>query len=270
MILYPPCKINLGLHIKYKREDGYHEIDSVFYPVQWLDAIEIEKNQKGIHSSFSGLIIPGDSKDNLIEKVFNIIATDHNLPGLKYHLHKNIPMGAGLGGGSADAAYAINLIDIVYQLDLCFEDKMKYASMIGSDVNFFLFNSACRCKGRGELVEPIEELSLSGTYIVLINPGIHIGTSIAYTNVHKENRDLDIQKMINSPIEEWNNFVKNDFEVSVFNEYPEIEEIKNNLYKNGASYASMSGSGSTVFGLFKEKPHLDLTQYKSTYQGILK
>lgn len=268
MIVYTPVKINLGLNIRYKREDGYHEIDSVFYPVKWFDALEIEKiDKEGIYSSFSGLAIPGKKEDNLIEKAINLISGDFNISGVQYHLDKSIPMGAGLGGGSSNAASTIKLVDSIFNLKMTFEQQMSYAAKLGSDINFFLYDQACRCSGRGEIVKPIS-LSLKGKYIYIINPSIHVSTSDAFSEVKKEDKLLDVDRMIQTEVKEWRCFVKNDFESSVFKKYPEIESIKSLFYDCGAEYASMTGSGSSVYGIFNQPVDIN-HNYDSYFFGIL-
>lgn len=267
MITYPNTKINLGLHVRFKREDGFHEIDSVFYPVQWCDALEVCRADNGIKSSFSGLKIGGDSKDNLIEKAFNLIAVDHRLSGITYHLDKKIPMGAGLGGGSSDAAFAIEMINECFDLNLDPKELNHYAAQLGSDINFFLENKPARCSGRGEIVIPID-FSLKGMFIALINPNIHISTKEAYSGVYKEDRLIDLDRMKKEGAHSWKEFLVNDFEQSVFKVAPEIKDLKESLYNQGAVYASMTGSGSTVYGLFEVKPDIK-TPYEQFWVGRL-
>lgn len=267
MITYPNTKINLGLHVRFKREDGFHEIDSVFYPVQWCDALEICKADSGVSSSFSGLKIGGESKDNLIEKAFHLMALDHNLSGMTYHLDKKIPMGAGIGGGSSDAAFAIQMINECFDLNLKSKELNHYAAQLGSDINFFLENKPARCFGRGELVEPID-FSLKGMYIALINPNIHISTKDAYSDVYKEDRLIDFDRMKKEGVHSWKEFLVNDFEHSVFKIAPEIKGLKESLYNQGAIYASMTGSGSTVYGLFETRPDIK-TSYDQLWVGEL-
>ncbi|SNS03787.1 4-diphosphocytidyl-2-C-methyl-D-erythritol kinase [Belliella buryatensis] len=252
MISFPNAKINLGLHITAKRKDGYHDIETCMVPIPLYDALEIILDKKTIFTS-TGLPIPGSDKDNLIMKALKLFRKDFNeLPHINIHLHKNIPMGAGLGGGSADAAFALKLMNNLFDLHL--EDWFleDYAAQLGSDCPFFIENTPKIATGRGEILEPID-LDLKGTYLLLINPQIHIGTKEAYAGVTPTAPAVDLKAALTDR-SRWKDELINDFEASVFPRYPEIDSIKSQLYEMGAFYAAMSGSGSTVFGLFEEKP----------------
>lgn len=252
MISFPNAKINLGLHITSKRKDGFHEIETCMVPIPLYDALEIIVDKKGGWES-SGIPIPGEPKDNLILKAQQLLRKDfQGLPNLKIHLHKNIPMGAGLGGGSADGAFALKLMNNLYDLHL--EDFFleEYAAQLGSDCPFFIENTSKIATGRGEILE-LFDISLKGTYLVLINPGIHIGTKEAYAGVTPQAPKAKLKDVL-ADRSRWKTELINDFEASIFQNHQELAEIKSQLYNAGAFYAAMSGSGSTMFGLFDEKP----------------
>lgn len=261
MLSFPNCKINLGLHITSKRQDGYHDIESVFYPVNWCDALEIienkEQNQPPFIFSQTGHAIAGDLKHNIIYKAWELITSQKKIPALKVHLHKNIPMGAGLGGGSSDAACFINLINTQFNLGYTTEQKQELASQLGSDCAFFITSESLLATGRGNEFSKIS-VNLSPYYILLVNPGIHSGTKEAYDGVTPKMPQHDLRSIIeNEPVKRWKDLLVNDFEASVFKKYPQIQQLKNDLYHNGALYACMSGSGSTVFGIFDQLPSLN-------------
>lgn len=252
MISFPNAKINLGLHITSKRKDGYHEIETCLVPIPLFDALEMIVDKKPTWSS-SGLRIPGDPKDNLILKAEKLIKKDfQGLPNLSIHLHKNIPMGAGLGGGSADGAFALKLMNNLFDLHLDDFFLEEYAAELGSDCPFFVENTPKIARGRGEILEPID-LSLKGSYLVLINPGIHVGTKEAYAGVTPGPPKVKLEEVL-ADRSRWKAELVNDFESSIFKNHPEIAEIKEKMYSAGAYYAAMSGSGSSVFGLFDYQP----------------
>lgn len=252
MISFPNAKINLGLQITSKRKDGYHDIETCMVPIPLFDALEMILDKKSTWNS-SGLEIPGDSKDNLILKAEKLLRKDFpDLPNLNIHLHKNIPMGAGLGGGSADGAFALKLMNNLFDLHLDDFFLEEYAAQLGSDCPFFIENTPKIARGRGEILEPID-LSLQGTYIVLINPGIHIGTKEAYAGVTPAVPKVNLAEVLQNR-NRWKAELVNDFELSIFKNHPEIEAIKSKMYSAGAFYSAMSGSGSSVFGLFDMQP----------------
>jgi 4-diphosphocytidyl-2-C-methyl-D-erythritol kinase len=257
MVIFPHCKINLGLNIIEKRSDGFHNIESAFFPVKMMDALEIV-NSNNLKTSFasSGIDIPSDGKSNLCLRAYNFIKNDFDIPNVKIHLHKNIPIGAGLGGGSSDAAFTLRLLNDLFSLKISTEKLMEYAADLGSDCAFFIQDKPMLASARGEVLNSIK-IDLKGYYILLIIPPIHISTAFAYSNVEPGKPDKQIAEITKKPIEEWRFELKNDFETSVFNEYPSIKIIKQSLYDNGAVYASMSGSGSVVYGIFKKKPEFD-------------
>ncbi len=253
MVSFPNCKINLGLHIVGKREDGFHNLETVFYPVPFKDALElITSTDKDIEFTVTGLAVEGNAADNLCVKAYHLLKKDFpEVPAVKIHLHKAIPLGAGLGGGSADAAFMLKLLNEKFHLNLSTAQLLKYALQLGSDCPFFIINKPCFATGRGEVLEEIT-LDLSAYKIVLINPGIHINTGWAFTNNTPALPEKSIKKIIQQPVDTWKDELKNDFETAVFIAHPAVKAIKEALYAQGAIYASMSGSGSTVFGIFKQ------------------
>jgi 4-diphosphocytidyl-2-C-methyl-D-erythritol kinase len=290
MIVFPNCKINLGLHILNKREDGYHNLETVFYPVQLRDALEVVRRDDGrqttddktlsepvphkagvegaagviersrdndITFSSTGLPIAGDETNNLCIKAYHLLKKDFPaLPPVQMHLHKAIPMGAGLGGGSADGAFALKLLNDKFQLGLSTQQLIDYSMQLGSDCPFFIVNKPCYATGRGEILETVE-LDLSAYHFAIVNPGIHVNTGWAFSQLALTNVDRpDMKAIIQQPIETWKDQLINDFEEPVSKAHPEIAAIKQQLYDAGAVYASMTGSGSTVFGLFEKEPKL--------------
>jgi 4-diphosphocytidyl-2-C-methyl-D-erythritol kinase len=257
MISFPNAKINLGLHITSKRKDGYHEIETCMVPIPLYDALEMVLGKKPSWNS-TGLPIPGDPKDNLILKAEKLLKKDfHGLPNLAIHLHKNIPMGAGLGGGSADGAFALKLMNNLFDIHLDDFFLEEYAAQLGSDCPFFIQNTPKIARGRGEILEPVT-LSLTGNYLVLVNPGIHVGTKEAYAGVQPDSPKVKLEEVL-ADKSRWKADLVNDFEPSIFKNHPAIAAIKEKMYSAGAFYAAMSGSGSSVFGLFEEKPNQQLT-----------
>lgn len=252
MIVFPNAKLNLGLNIIRKRNDGFHDLETVFYPLPLYDALEINRNSSTNNVSFtsSGNIIDTTSENNICYKAYQLLKKDFpTLPPVAIHLHKNIPAGAGLGGGSSDGAFTLNLLNKKFNLGISREKLFDYALQLGSDCPFFILNKPCIAKGRGEILKEIS-LDISAYKIVIINPGIHISTAKAFQNISPSQNDTVVENIIFKPVTEWKNLLVNDFERTVFNECPEIGKIKDTLYNQGALYASMSGSGSTVYALF--------------------
>lgn len=253
MINFPNAKINLGLRILSKRKDGYHDIETCMVPVPLFDALEMIPSQKKLQWTSTGLPIPGKPEENLVLKAFQLLKKD--FPAISFpsiHLHKNIPMGAGLGGGSADAAFALTLMNQLYELYLDDFFLEEYAAQLGSDCAFFIENTPKIARGRGEILEPVS-VDLKDCHLLLINPGIHIGTKEAYAGVTPAPSEVKLAEVL-ADKSRWKDELVNDFETSIFPNHPEIAEIKNKLYEAGAFYAAMSGSGSSVFGLFDNKP----------------
>ncbi|MEY4877053.1 MAG: 4-diphosphocytidyl-2-C-methyl-D-erythritol kinase [Bacteroidota bacterium] len=259
MIIFPNAKVNFGLNIISKRADGFHNIQSVFVPVKVEDALEfIPAN--ALQFSTSGLPIPGNTNDNLIIKAYHLIKSNYNIPFLKIHLHKVIPMGAGLGGGSADAVFFIKSVNNYFELKMNADEMLQIASSLGSDCAFFITNKISFATEKGENLEPFT-LDLSGYKICVIHPKIHVNTAWAYSKIKPLTPNKSIKEILKQPIETWKNELINDFEKPVFEKHPEIQNLKNEFYKHGALYASMSGSGSAVFGIFKnEIPTLTFQQ----------
>lgn len=256
MILFPNCKINLGLYITSKRYDGYHNLETVFYPVPIIDALEViedkNPNPGGIQFSTSGLEIGGDFSNNLCVKAYYLLKKDFpGLPPVQMHLHKSIPMGAGLGGGSSDGAFTLLLLNQKFNMGLSESSLVEYALELGSDCPFFIVNKPCAAKGRGEILQVID-LDLKGYTLVLINPGIHISTREAFRSITPIQPAMDLISVVSEPVESWKESLQNDFEQGIFTIHPVLAEIKSALYHAGAIYAAMSGSGSTLYGLFKD------------------
>lgn len=249
MIAFPPCKINLGLHVVSKRADGYHNLVTCFYPVPWCDVLEIIPANELLFTS-SGLPVPGDEKQNLCIKAYHLLKKDFHIKPVRMHLHKIIPVGAGLGGGSSDGAWTLRLLNTIFELGLTEFQLRIYASGLGSDCSFFIGDDPLIGKGRGEQLSKTS-VSLQNNFLVLVKPELHISTAEAYSGVTPKLPDADLQRVLEqTPIDQWKEIVKNDFEDSVFKKFPAIAKIKAVLYANGARYASMSGSGSAVFGIF--------------------
>ncbi|WP_321371544.1 4-(cytidine 5'-diphospho)-2-C-methyl-D-erythritol kinase [uncultured Draconibacterium sp.] len=252
MITFPNAKINIGLNVVEKRPDGYHNLETIFYPVKLSDALEVIEAEETTFSS-SGIELDATAKNNLVYKAYTLLARDFDLPPVKMHLHKVIPFGAGLGGGSADAAFALKMLSDYFNLDLATTILEDYAAGIGADCPFFIQNRPTFAHGIGDQFKPVN-LDLSAYEIVIVKPPFSVSTPQAYQNITPAKPDFNLLEIEKLPIEDWKALVKNDFEKSVFPQFPEIENLKNNLYEAGAVYASMSGSGSAVFGIFRHSP----------------
>lgn len=255
MISFPNAKINLGLYVLSKRDDGFHSIETCFYPIAWCDILEIIPSETLVFSS-SGNAIPGNEESNLCLKTAASLTSSHSIPPVHIHLHKNIPIGAGLGGGSSDAAFTCTTLNTLFHLNLNQQQMENIVRPLGSDCAFFIQNKAVIAHEKGDIFSNPDCIDLSGYWIYLIHPGIHVSTKDAYNGVVPMANRKPVYNILQQPIETWKNELVNDFETSVFRQFPAIENVKNKLYENGAIYAAMSGSGSTVFGLFKEKPEI--------------
>lgn len=259
MVLFPNAKINLGLNIIRKRPDGYHDLETVFYPIAIHDALEVIENENAkedVRISLSGISLNGKIEDNLCFKAYRLLKRDFpQLPVVMIHLHKNVPVGSGLGGGSADGAFTLKLLTKKFDLKLSTDQLTDYALQLGSDCPFFIINKPCFATGRGEFLEPVS-VDLSVYKHVVINPGIHVSTTEAFSLLTPTLGSKSIKEIIQQPIETWRAELKNGFEDLVFKKYPEIETIKSKLYESGAIYASMTGTGSTVYGLFRKETEL--------------
>lgn len=253
MISFPNCKINLGLQITGKRSDGFHNLETVFYPVSLQDALELQHqtvNAAGTEFTCTGLPVAGDLADNLCLKAWELLKKDFpGLPAVKIHLHKAIPMGAGLGGGSANASFILKMLNEKFRLNLSTGQLISYALQLGSDCPFFIINKPCFATGRGEVLAEIST-DLSAYSIILVNPGIHINTGWAFTQITPALPAKSVKEIVLQPVDTWKAELINDFEAPVSVAHPAVKAIKDTLYANGAIYAAMSGSGSTVFGIF--------------------
>lgn len=252
MIEFPNAKINIGLNITERRPDGFHNLETVFCPVGWCDALEFVVDKK-VQFSSSGLLIVGDPESNLVMKAYRLLQKDFSLPPLKIHLHKAIPFGAGLGGGSSDAAFMLSMLNKQFGLNLSGKELEVYAAQLGSDCAFFIRDMPVFASGKGEIMEPVQP-ALNGLFILLVKPPVEVSTAKAFQWVVPEKSGNSLKTLIQLPVQEWKDQVVNQFEGSVFKQYPQIGELKKRLYDLGAIYASMSGSGSSVFGLFHELP----------------
>src|SRR6187399_1690125 len=251
MVSFPNCKINLGLNIVNKRNDGYHDIETIFFPIHLKDALELVEKEK-LEFSTSGSLIEGEPKENLCIKAYNLLKKDFpELPTVQMYLHKAIPTGAGLGGGSADGAFTLKLLNKKFELSLSEKQLINYSLQLGSDCPFFILNKPCFATGRGEILEQTE-LDLSEYKFLIVRPPIHISTAWAFSTIKPFKPVKLIKQIIQQPIATWKAELINDFEKPVFENHPEIKKIKDKLYDEGAIYASMSGSGSAVYGIFKK------------------
>lgn len=259
MIVFPPCKINIGLHITGKRPDGYHDLESIFFPVPLTDALEvIETNgvPPGSHMfSSSGLNVPGDPESNLVIKALRLVQARYTLPSLAVHLHKVIPTGAGLGGGSSDGVMMLHLLNRKFLLGMSTAELMEHAVQLGSDCPFFVESTPAYVTGRGEHLESIE-LNLAGCWLLLIHPGIHISTAEAFGMIQPKTLSGLLKDYVRLPVEQWKGHIFNDFEQPLVERHPLVGQLRDSLYEAGAMYAAMSGSGSAVYGLFREEPEL--------------
>jgi 4-diphosphocytidyl-2-C-methyl-D-erythritol kinase len=264
MVGFPHAKINLGLYLTAKRSDGYHELVSCFYPVAWEEALEIIPSSSFSFSS-SGLDIPGDAASNLVVKAYELMQKKYQVPPSSIHLHKAIPMGAGLGGGSADAAEALIVLNQLYGLSLSKKELLELSAQLGSDCSFFIYNTPCIATSRGEKLAPIE-LSLKGFKLLLVHPSIHISTQQAYAGVSPKPITIDLKEVLKGLPSSWKEKLYNQFEEHLFVQFPEVAQIKEKLYASGAEYASMSGSGSAVFGIFKEGTDVEKIEWPERYR----
>lgn len=248
MISFPNAKINIGLNITEKRNDGYHNIESCFYPIPWNDILEIIPSKELSFNSY-GISIPGDSKNNLCLKAYNLIKEDYDIPPVAIHLHKTIPIGAGLGGGSADASFTLKSLNKLFNLNLSQNQLIGYAKKLGSDCPFFIDNKPVMAYEKGDSFKP-SPISLNGKILIAIYPKIHVSTQEAYSGVFPSKQTTPLNQLIQKNIQSWQNNIKNDFEESIFPNHSLLLDIKSNLLNSGALYSSMSGSGSTIYGIF--------------------
>lgn len=252
MIIFPNAKINIGLFVERKREDGYHDIQSIFYPVDCADVIEYEESSD-FTLRIEGLKVDASMEDNLVYKSWKLLNDRFGIPAQEVRLLKSIPMGAGLGGGSADASVLFKSLIDQYELKIAFEEQATMLATLGSDCPFFLRNEASLVSGRGEYMTK-HDLNLEGLYGLLVNPGIHSSTKEAYQGIALEPDHFDLSMLEMGEIDSWKGYLKNSFESSIFKLHPAIESLKSSMYDQGALYASMTGSGSSVFGIFEALP----------------
>lgn len=267
MINFPIAKINIGLNITARRPDGYHNLETVFYPIKLNDVLEVIESDE-LEFTSSGIGIPGRVEDNLCVKAYHLMKQDHDMPPVKIHLHKHIPIGAGLGGGSADAGFFIRLLNQKFNLSLSAEAMIAYARQLGADCAFFIESKPTFAFGKGDEFEPLD-VDLSGYHIALVMPPTHVSTAEAYRGVKPEQVKQSLKELVKLPIAEWKHYIKNDFEESIFKNHPEIRGVKAALYQAGALYACMSGSGASVFGIFDKEPDLEfLKEENEVFYGV--
>ena len=272
MIVFPKAKINLGLRVTRKRPDGYHDIETLFYPVGLSDALEFVVSAEPVKKDFltiTGISSGDDPENNLVIKTVRKLREKYSFPSLKIHLHKVIPIGAGLGGGSSDAASLLKAVNRFFGLLIDEKNLKDTALELGSDCPFFIDDIPSFASGRGELLKPIKPV-LSGYYILLLNPGVGIITAEAFQNCRPENPSNSLFQLVDRPINEWKELIINDFEDFAFKKHPLIGEMKKELYRSGALFSSMSGSGSSVYGIFSEKSKLPGKLKKFViYEGMM-
>lgn len=275
MLTFPNAKINLGLNITGKRLDGYHDLETVFYPIPLQDALEITPMRDAKEQScalyLSGQKVDGPADENLVVKAYQMLAREFDMPPTDIHLFKHIPSGAGLGGGSSDAAFMLKMLNESYELGLTVEQLETYAARLGADCAFFIQNRPTYAEGIGNIFSPVS-LSLSGYQLWLVKPDVFVSTRDAFARITPRRPQISVKEIVLRPVEEWRECLYNDFEQSVFSLFPRIAEIKDELYCLGALYASMSGSGSSVYGLFKsdcELPEFDFGENTLSYKLCL-
>ena len=271
MITFPIAKINLGLNVVEKRADGYHNLQTVFFPVPLLDALDVQEMGAEFPSQYdcdlkvSNIHIDGDEQRNLVVRAYNLLKQDFpDMPRVHAHLYKGIPTQAGMGGGSSDCGFMITLLNKMFNLGLSDEQMIQYAARLGADCAFFILNKPCYAEGIGEKLQPIQ-LSLSGWYLSLVRPDIPVSTREAFALIKPHYPELNCKEVVQLPVEEWRGKLTNDFEDSVFAVHPELGAVKDRLYQLGATYAAMSGSGSTLFALSKQPLHLDEFAQEGTF-----
>ena len=271
MITFPIAKINLGLNVVEKRADGYHNLQTVFFPVPLLDALDVQEMGTEFPSQYdcdlkvSNIHIDGDEQRNLVVRAYNLLKQDFpDIPRVHAHLYKGIPTQAGMGGGSSDCGFMITLLNKMFNLGLSDEQMIQYAARLGADCAFFILNKPCYAEGIGEKLQPIQ-LSLSGWYLSLVRPDIPVSTREAFALIKPHYPEFNCKEVVQLPVEEWRGKLTNDFEDSVFAVHPELGAVKDRLYQLGATYAAMSGSGSTLFALSKQPLHLDEFAQEGTF-----
>lgn len=266
MIVFPNAKINLGLNIIRKRPDGYHELETCFYPVPWNDILEIIESDSTIFSS-TGIAIPDDG-ENIVLKAYQLLSDKFKLPSVQIHLHKVIPIGAGVGGGSSDAAFTIKLLNELFKIGLSEQKMIAYATKLGADCAFFIKNKPCLASGIGENLT-LMDISLDDKYLLVVYPDMHISTKVAFSGMVPKAPDKKIVDILNQQLDSWKSELINDFENSLFNQIPQLNDIKMKLYDAGAHYASMSGSGSCIYGIFDAETKIDMPVEYTCFSIVL-
>lgn len=277
MKIYPCAKVNLGLNIIERREDGYHNLETVFYPIPLYDTLEVEpievtsSQTPACQFTMSGINIEGAPTDNLVMKAYRLLAEEHALPPLKIHLHKGIPSQAGMGGGSSDAAYMIRLLNDMFHLELSITDMQEKAAKLGADCAFFIQSKPAFARGIGDKLSVIddEDLHLKGLFMVVVKPDVAVSTRDAFAQITPRQPSRCCLDIVRQPIETWKDALTNDFEESVFNIYPELRHIKERLYQAGALYVQMTGSGSAIYALFRQEPQQIADIFPNTYHQIV-
>jgi len=264
MIRFPCAKVNLGLHVYNRRSDGFHEIETIIYPVPLCDVLEIVPGKAHDHLTISGIEPEGTSDQNLVTHAISGLRINHTIPPVSIHLHKAIPFGAGLGGGSSDASCALLLLNELFNLDISNLELKRIASKIGSDCPAFIEPVPSIATGRGEITESVN-VSLEGYFIVIVKPPFEISTRKAYSLVKPVKRNNSISDIVEQDIPDWKAVLTNDFEPALFRTYPYLQELKQHLYSLGAFYSSLSGSGSAVFGIFQEEPDVDRERFPDCF-----
>lgn len=283
MLIFPCAKINLGLNVVERRPDGYHNIETVFYPIPLTDALEVKRMSDGFPLNrncslkVTGSAYVGPEEDNLVVKAYDILAKDFDLPRVYAHLHKSIPSEAGMGGGSSDAAYMLRLLDSRFRLNLGNAELERYAVRLGADCPFFISTDLdapmpMYATGIGEKLQPVAEEwnALDGKWLAVVKPNVSVSTKEAYQKITPQQPAKSCKDVIMQPIETWKDDLTNDFEEAVFDSLPVLREVKEELYKDGAVYAQMSGSGSTIFGIFDREPSFIESKYATYYNKIMK
>lgn len=278
MIVFPCAKINLGLNIVSKREDGYHNLETVFYPIPLYDALEIKYMDEKFPSDtacdlkVTGNVVDCDEQKNLVVKAYHILAADYQLPRIHTHLYKHIPSQAGLGGGSSDAAFMIRLLDERFRLNIGNPEMERYAARLGADCAFFIEAEPAYAEGIGDVLMPADgpDGNLQGYYLCVVKPDVAVSTKEAYSAITPKKPAKSCRDIVRQPIETWKEELVNDFEEPIFKMHPELATIKQKLYDQGAVYASMSGSGSALYGIFKEEPKGIEEQFDGMFCEVMK
>jgi 4-diphosphocytidyl-2-C-methyl-D-erythritol kinase len=275
MLTRPIAKINLGLNVVEKRPDGYHNLETVFYPVQIEDALEVYPMDQEFPSEYdcdlkvTNITIDGDEQRNLVVRAYNLLKADFpTLPRIHAHLYKGIPTQAGMGGGSSDCGFMITLLNDMFKLGLTQQQMIDYAARLGADCAFFIFNRPCYAEGIGEKLQPID-LDLKGWYLSLVRPDIPVSTREAFALIKPHHPEVNCREVVKQPVESWRDALVNDFESSVFAVHPELGAVKDRLYDLGATYAAMSGSGSTLFALSRQPLNLDEFNSEGTFRKTI-